>query len=473
MPPLQYSRPSQSRRPPFYPLVDPKELEDISVLSSEIGNEPLLEDFDDGSLESVIRWYSELQAVSDWFSLSTTERSWHAKQLYDKLCSPTFVEEYRKAWKALSSQSRKELLLEAFAAQDRRGSPKAFLFSRFHKLVPEFNVIDLIAEDGKGLLDLLSHLRVNLIGKPKNLYQLLIGDPPADAEERCAGCSLTREILVPTVLVRSERADKRYFLSVKEAGLRRFLYCGRCKKVDRDVPYCSTACQKKDWSEHKTKCSTENSHRQVPIISTSHSSLSTDIPLVRRLMMTALDRFSTEYWVYEVEGEPGNLQVQGFKSDDRAQETRIRTAMRSLAFKALEAGDQASIALLAAALYSSDPWLPNYVPKGNKVKPAGAQLEKVMGGKSRIKHFRKVFDITSDSEWSEIMKLGKVEIEKPENGVIKELRDFMAEQELRQRNALLDQLAPHRPEDPESLNQLLRLATEIMLGFDVWGPRAS
>ncbi|GAA5997090.1 hypothetical protein JCM5350_000819 [Sporobolomyces pararoseus] len=534
MPPLRYSRPSQNRRPPFYPLVNPKELEQISVLDSEIGNEPLLEHFDDGSLESVKRWYSELQAVSDWlyqagspslvdptqpnqharhlfqFAFETRAEgaavvSWNAKVLYDKLCSPTFAEEYVKPWKALSSQSREELLLEAFAASDRRGFPKAFVFSRNHKLVPEFDVIDLTAEDGKGLLDLLNHLRVNLVncdqlstkpipnekffgkfgigigqeelplsradrafqeeyllkrhslilsvvdeilgrivGEPRVTSPILIGDLPSDAKERCAGC----------------------FLTLDEAGLKRFMYCGRCKKIDRDVPYCSALCQKKDWSEHKKKCSTENSHRQVPIVSTSHSSLSTDIPLLRRLMITALDKHSTEYWLYEVDGEPGKFQVQGFKSHDRSEESRIRTAMRSLAFKALETGDRTSIALLAVTLYSSDPWLPHYISKGNKVKPATSQPEEVMSDRSRIKHFRRVFDITSDSEWSEIMKLGKVEIEKPENEVIRKLRDHMAEQEHEQRTRLLDHLTPHRPEDPESIQQLLRLVTEMMLGFD-------
>lgn len=119
--------------------------------------------------------------------------------------------------------------------------------------------------------------------------------------------------------------------------------------------------------------------------------------------------------------------MQGFTSKDRAQETRIRQVMRSVAFKALETGERLSIALLAATLFSSDPPLPTYVTKGKKVKrtPPSSQPEEAMDQKTRINNFRKVFDITSDAEWSGIMKLGEQEIEKPGNEVVKGLRDLM------------------------------------------------
>ncbi|GAA5949085.1 hypothetical protein JCM3765_004007 [Sporobolomyces pararoseus] len=530
--PLEYTRSPQSRRLPFYELQDPNDLEIISLENSELGDEPYLSLFDDGTLESVARWYSELLELSDWVyeagspcmvdpakpnqhaphllqsSFDVREQGTFAvsetgRRLFHLLCSPNFEDKYVKPWKAMSDEDKEDLLLESFASYDRKDSSKFFVFSRFHKLVPEFDIDELVAEEGKGFLDLLKHLEIHLgnyakldvkpipnekffakfgiaVGKEElplsradrafqEEYLLrrhsLLFNVVYDILRRIAGESSTGDINHISILTSSaEERCSSCLLTAKEAGTKRLLYCGRCKKVNRDVPYCSASCQKKDWTEHKKDCSNISSQRQVPIISSEPTSILTDLPPLRRLLKTELEREPLHYWLYE-DDIPGNFPMQGFASNDRAQESRIRKAMRALAFKALETGDRSTVALLAVALYSSDPFLPCYLPKGKKMKPAPSQSEKVLDLKARIRHFRKVFDITSDTEWNEILELGDEEMEKPGNEVLREVRDIVEAQALKQRNALLDSLVPPRSDFPSVIQDLAKLVVEVGLGM--------
>lgn len=53
-------------------------------------------------------------------------------------------------------------MLEALATCDRLDKSQSFIVSRFHRLVPELKISDLVAGQGKGFLDLLKHLEVHL-----------------------------------------------------------------------------------------------------------------------------------------------------------------------------------------------------------------------------------------------------------------------------------------------------------------------
>lgn len=193
--PPKYSRTSQSRRPPFYRLKQPSYEKHLSIEDLELMAEPCLKDFDDGTLESVRRWYSELQEISNWLyqagspclvdptqpnqysrhlsqeafdmrELGRFSVSMSAQKLFYNLSAPTFGDKYVKPWKALSTASQEKLLLEAFASYDREDTTQSFAFSRSHKLVPEFDINDLIAEEGQGLVDLFNHLRRHLANYP-------------------------------------------------------------------------------------------------------------------------------------------------------------------------------------------------------------------------------------------------------------------------------------------------------------------
>ncbi|GAA5981349.1 hypothetical protein JCM5350_004373 [Sporobolomyces pararoseus] len=535
---LQYSRTSQSRRPPFYDLKRITKSETLSIEDSELGSSSTyLATSDDGTLGSIRRWYSELQEISDWLyqpgspslvdlaqpnqhavhllqssfdirQVGAYAVSGSAQKLFYQLCSPTFQDDYVKPWKALSTEQQEEVLLEALATCDRRDESQSFLVSRFHKLVPEFNISDLVAEGGEGFLDLLKHLEVHLenyarlavkpIPNEKFFGKFGIGQeelPLSRADRAFQEEYLLRRhsllfLVVTTILRRiagdsdegsihviklsnavAEERCTSCRRTAKETDTKQLLYCGRCKKVDRNVAYCSASCHKKDWVEHKKDCSNNSSHRQVPIISTPQpTSVSTDLPPLRRLLKAELDKEPLQFWLYQ-DSVPGNFQWQGFASDDRAQESRIRKAMRALAFKALETGNRISIALLAATLYSSDPFFPSYSPKGKKMKPTPSQSKKAPHQKEQISQFRKVFDITSDVEWSAMLELGNEEIEKPENEVLKELRDLMETQALNQRNNLLDALVRPRSDDvPSVLHDLAKHLVEVGLGMRGSGP---
>ncbi|GAA5986100.1 hypothetical protein JCM5350_004433 [Sporobolomyces pararoseus] len=534
---FQYSTSSSSRRPPFYKLRDSINLETLSIEDSELGiNNPYLAIVDDGTLESVRDWYSELQDVSDWLYepgspclVDPVQPNQHARhlsqshfevreqgkfavseagrKLFHLLCSPTFEDKYVKPWKAMSNNSKEDLFFESFASYDRKDASRLFVFSRFHKLTPEFDLDVLLAQDGKGFLDLLKHLEVHLenyakldvkpipnakffgkfgigqqelpLSRADRAFQQehllrrhsLLFNVVNDLLRRIAGESSTvsMEHIAISELSDEERCTGCH-LTAKEAGSKKLLYCGRCKKVDRVVPYCSASCQKKDWPEHKKTCSNNSSHRQVPIVSSEPTPVSTNLPPLRRLLKAELDKEPLHFWLYQDE-VPGTFQWQGFASNDRAQESRIRKAMRALAFKALETGDRISIALLAATLYSSDPFFPNYSQKGKRMKPTPTQPKEALHRKAQINHFRKVFDITSDTEWSECLELGSEEIEKPGNEVFKELRDFMETQALNQRNNLLDSLVRPRSDDvPSVLHDLAKQLVEVGLGMRGSGP---
>ncbi|GAA5834641.1 hypothetical protein JCM5353_004505 [Sporobolomyces roseus] len=215
--------------------------------------------------------------------------------------------------------------------------------------------------------------------------------------------------------------------SAKDAGLAKLLYCQACKKVDRMQPYCSAACQKEDWSEHKKEScgSAVSNFHPVPVISARppRSAPSSVLSTRRRSVKKWLNKYKDEFWVFEIDGR---LEAMGYYNpQDQAKEKRIRKTMRDHAHKALETGDQASIDLFAYAMIGSihSPIL-FHANRRNKRSGDGLGRDRdVTREEKKVVQFRQTFGLETEDAWRAALKRGKEELAKPENGVVRELYD--------------------------------------------------
>lgn len=193
MSPPRFVSSSKGRRPPFYLLADPKDLEDISMEDSELMDVVYFEDYDDGTLEGVRRWIQELEALTNWVYQPGTpclvdpvRPGQHAEYLLEAafsvrnqgapvvasagrsllllLNSSSFDRRYVKPWLKLSKQEQEKLLLDVYGDYERQDPEKTKVFSRNAKLVPELRLSQLL---GQGLISLTNHLRVHLVDPNK------------------------------------------------------------------------------------------------------------------------------------------------------------------------------------------------------------------------------------------------------------------------------------------------------------------
>ncbi|GAA5962807.1 hypothetical protein JCM3765_001527 [Sporobolomyces pararoseus] len=249
-----------------------------------------------------------------------------------------------------------------------------------------------------------------------------------------------------------------------KAGLKQLLHCQKCKEVDRIQPYCSQDCQKEDWKEHKQGCGLRVSTLQdVEIIAPQsvHSARPlAHLPPLRRSVQRSLEssNCTDEFWRYSNGYAVGYLD-----HTDTKKTTRIRRAMRALAFKALETADQDSVSLLAFAMFNVKAQKLNCSQEGKRKKFDGMAKEDEASKAAQEDEFRRTFDISSQ-DWMGTLKRGRAEIRKKENEAVKEFYYAMLDQARDQRNDIIDQVSSSGGQQvPSIMKEMNRLMFSMML----------
>ena len=195
-------RSSEGRRLPFFQLEEGQHIDDGTLLDYESMPFALLLAYEtDGSpsLERVKQWAEAHERLMEWFYHEDSpclvdpvrpnqhidfldERSTASRlrgryailiqalamriRLQPSGFRPTIVE----PWKALSSAEREEVVLEVLGTRARESEARrSYCFDRDRKLVPDFSVAALCADEGEGLIRLFDSIR-KYVSDPSQLF---------------------------------------------------------------------------------------------------------------------------------------------------------------------------------------------------------------------------------------------------------------------------------------------------------------
>ncbi|GAA5913121.1 hypothetical protein JCM6882_005793 [Rhodosporidiobolus microsporus] len=218
--------------------------------------------------------------------------------------------------------------------------------------------------------------------------------------------------------------------SAEASGVKDLKKCARCLAVGRIELYCSAKCQKLCWAEHKKTCGKKASEAfSVPFFNTAPSPASA----LRKFVLRELDCNRDEYWVVKYDQEAPKIGSQrqfysiGFSdSRDVPKTERIRTAMRSTAYKALRESDSVSIDVLACCVVpyvltidfdpydvDEDDFNVGCPSNGEDADPSTRPLACKAKSAALIRQqFKEIFDL-DDEQLDEATRRGEAELTKP------------------------------------------------------------
>ncbi|GAA5962800.1 hypothetical protein JCM3765_001525 [Sporobolomyces pararoseus] len=354
LPPIlpRHLRSTLGRRPPFNLLTSTVSIDSMSLEEVEFADAVSMEPYNDGvAVGGRKGWNDEHERLMDWFyqpgspcfvdprfplqhsgylSPEAVDVRARGRPAIDEttesltlaLHKSSFSKQYVDPWLSLKKKKQRQLLLAVLADLDCLWPT----FQRNRKLLAEVVVEDLLADGGKGLVDLFDQIRdhlglndLDLLKHPlpneKFFRKFGIVDDqqlPADSSDRAfqeeylmrrhsllftfvdwtlqrilGNSAPASESLQPIASTASDvtrnselpstfGSPDRFFVAerctncsqvARNAETKQLLMCLKCKKnVDRIQIYCSVVCQQEHWPRHKKDCG--KSIRDIHPIST-------------------------------------------------------------------------------------------------------------------------------------------------------------------------------------------------------------
>ncbi|GAA6041464.1 hypothetical protein JCM8097_001890 [Rhodosporidiobolus ruineniae] len=246
-------------------------------------------------------------------------------------------------------------------------------------------------------------------GRPVTKSEVVIGNVASDLNPSTAPHLLDDgKEEKKNLLVTGERCIE-CMKSAEAVGLAKLFRCEKCLRIGRVELYCSSRCQRIAWPTHKKTCGVKLSEAfSVPNFKPSsvtpgpttpsiHPDKLASLHPLRRYVLSGLDSFPNEIW------HVSDTSSFGFEASQRpngvALTTRIRTAMRATAYKALRDSDPTSIDILACTLVPYD-----LTDRDPTLKRVGSQIRK---------DFQAMFEL-DDAQLAAATERGEKELEKPE-----------------------------------------------------------
>ncbi|GAA5920496.1 hypothetical protein JCM6882_008327 [Rhodosporidiobolus microsporus] len=267
--------------------------------------------------------------------------------------------------------------------------------------------------------------------------------------------------------------------SAKDSGLEDLKKCASCLKVGRIELYCSADCQKRHWPKHKTTCGAKASEAfSVPFFNTESSAASA----LRKFVVSGLDSNPDEYWVVKLDkseskiGRRRALYTIGFADvRDPERTKRVRSAMRSTAYKALRESDPVSIDVLACSLVPYT--LTKDYGDADVDKPDAERMDG-NGGLSKARcgalvrqQFKEMFDL-DDKKLDEAIKRGEKELKKDDRTAELELWKRKCDEARLYHFKTLNRTADNLYGKDSAMTELARMVSATLLGFKLPGEPA-